>query len=115
VSKYRNIPTVVDGLRFASKAESRRYQELCLLQRAREANERGVAVYTANSVRWFIRQPSFDLPGGVRYIADFLVIWDDGHVTCEDVKGVETAVFKIKKKLFEEKYGPLTIIKGGRK
>jgi len=43
------------------------------------------------------------------------VIWDDGHVTVEDVKGVETAVFKIKKKLFEEKYGPLTIIKGGRK
>lgn len=108
MSKYRNIPTVVDGLRFASKAEARRYQELCLLQRA-------VAVYTANSVRWFIRQPSFDLPGGVRYIADFLVIWDDGHITVEDVKGVETAVFKIKKKLFEEKYGPLTIIKGGRK
>jgi hypothetical protein len=108
VSKYRNIPTVIDGLRFASKAEARRYQELCLLQRA-------VAVYTANSVRWFIRQPSFDLPGGIRYIADFLVIWDDGRITVEDVKGVETQVFKIKKKLFEEKYGPLTIIKGGRK
>ena len=108
MNKYRNIPTVVDGLRFASKAEARRYQELCLLQRA-------VAVYTANSVRWFIRQPSFDLPGGVRYIADFLVIWDDGRITVEDVKGVETQVFKIKKKLFEEKYGPLTIIKGARK
>jgi hypothetical protein len=108
LNKYRNIPTVVDGLRFASKAEARRYQELCLLQRA-------VAVYTANSVRWFLRQPSFDLPGGVRYIADFLVIWDDGRITVEDVKGVETQVFKIKKKLFEEKYGPLTIIKGGRK
>jgi len=108
LNKYRNIPTVVDGLRFASKAEARRYQELCLLQRA-------VAVYTANSVRWFIRQPSFDLPGGVRYIADFLVIWDDGRITVEDVKGVETQVFKIKKKLFEEKYGPLTIIKGARK
>lgn len=108
MSKYRNIPTVIDGLRFASKAEARRYQELCLLQRA-------VAVYTANSVRWFIRQPSFDLPGGIRYIADFLVIWDDGRITVEDVKGVETQVFKIKKKLFEEKYGPLTIIKGGRK
>jgi hypothetical protein len=35
VSKYHAQPTVVDGIRFASKAEARRYGELMLLMKAR--------------------------------------------------------------------------------
>src|SRR3990167_5299112 len=35
-SKYRNVATTVDGIRFASKAEARRYTELKLLERAGE-------------------------------------------------------------------------------
>ena len=88
--KYRNDPTLVDGLRFASKLEARRYGELRDLQ-------------AAGVVAWFIRQPSFDLPGGVRYRADFLVVWSD-HVTVEDCKGMETPVFKLKRRLFEDSY-----------
>jgi hypothetical protein len=33
-SKYHAVPTVVDGVRFASKAEARRYSELQLLAKA---------------------------------------------------------------------------------
>lgn len=101
VSKYRAIPTLVDGIRFASKAEAARYSELKLLQQA-------------GQVRWFIRQPSFDLPAGLRYVADFLVVWEDGTVAVEDVKGMETDVFKMKRKLFEEAYQNLTIVRKGR-
>ena len=108
-SKYRNVPTIIDGLRFSSKAEAARYSELKLLQ-------------AANQVRWFIRQPRFDLGNGIVYVADFLVVWEANersfepvHVTVEDVKGVETDVFKLKKKLFEAKFGALTLITKRRK
>ena len=103
-SKYRNVPTVIDGLRFSSKAEAARYSELKLLQ-------------ATNQVRWFIRQPRFDLGNGIVYVADFLVVWNadettfsDTRVTVEDVKGVETDVFKLKRKLFEAQYDELTLI-----
>jgi hypothetical protein len=108
-SKYRNVPTVIDGHRFASKAEAARYSQLKLLQ-------------AANQVRWFGRQPRFDLGNDITYVADFLVIWNadettfaDTRVTVEDVKGVETDVFRLKRKLFEAKYGELTLITKGRK
>lgn len=97
-SKYRAIPTLVDGIRFASKAEAARYTELKQLQ-------------ADGQIQWFIRQPSFDLPAGLRYVADFLIRWTDGSVSVEDVKGVETDVFKMKRKLFEAQYQNLTIVK----
>lgn len=35
-SKYRNQPTEINGIRFASKKEARRYQDLKLLERAHQ-------------------------------------------------------------------------------
>jgi Protein of unknown function (DUF1064) len=96
-NKYKAIPVVVDGIRFASKAEANRYQQLRILEHAGE-------------VLSFEIQPRFELPAGIRYIADFRVHWKDGHTTIEDVKGVMTAVFRLKKKLFEAQYGQLTLI-----
>jgi len=89
-SKYRAIPTEVDGIRFASKAEANRYCELKLLKHAGE-------------IKAFTLQPSFRLPGGVIYRADFLVIGQNGY-WIEDVKGFETQAFKIKKRLMAELY-----------
>jgi hypothetical protein len=43
----------------------------------------------------------------VKYIADFLVIHNDGSETIEDVKGTKgfmDPVFKLKSKFFESKY-----------
>jgi Protein of unknown function (DUF1064) len=100
-NKYRNVPTLVDGRRFSSKAEAARYQDLRLMQRAGE-------------IDWFILQPRFDLGDGITYVADFLVV-RRGLVSVEDVKGVETAAFKLKRKLFESKYQPLNVIKGKRR
>ena len=90
-SKYRAIRTELDGISFPSKAEARRYNELKLLQQV-------------GRVQWFIRQPSFDVGPKIRYIADFLVLWCDGTVTVEDVKGIETPVFKLKSKLLKQTY-----------
>jgi len=90
-SKYRNVKTEVDGITFDSKAEAQRYSELKLLA-------------AADEIIGFGLQPSFTLPGGIRYRPDFIVCSEDGTVWVEDVKGVETAGFKLKKKLWDEHY-----------
>ncbi len=89
--KYKAKQTEVDGIKFPSQAEANRY---CNLKRLRQAGEDS----------WFIRQPTFDLPGGVRYRADFLIIWQSGEITVEDVKGFKTQAYKIKKKQVEALY-----------
>lgn len=103
-SKYRARPTVIHGFRFASQAEARRYQELMFFGRI-------------GQIRNLELQPRFPLHvGGVRvgvYVADFryeeLVYtsccdaeWRD---VIEDVKGVRTPTYQLKKKMFEAEYG----------
>lgn len=89
--KYRNVPTVVDGIRFDSKAEAKYYSHLCALK-------------VAGLVSYFLRQTPFHLPGGVIYRADFIVFYADGTVAVVDVKGVITKEFAIKKRLVEATY-----------
>jgi hypothetical protein len=90
-SKYNASPTTVDGIRFDSKKEAKRYGELKLLQQA-------------GSVVMFLMQTPFILPGNTRYRVDFQVFWHDGRVTFEDTKGRETETFKLKKRQVEELY-----------
>lgn len=40
----------------------------------------------------------------IKYIADFLITYNDGHQEVIDVKGVKTPDFKIKEKIFNFKY-----------
>lgn len=96
-SKFRAIRTEVDGRSFASKLEARRYKQL-------------VQLHKGGMIRWFTCQVPFQLAPGIKYVCDFLVVWSDGRITIEDVKGVETKEFKIKKKLFEPLYGTLTVL-----
>lgn len=71
--KYRNTRTEVGGLKFDSKHEARVYQELMLRKEAGE-------------IRAVVRQPKFDLPGGIAYYADFAVIYPDNRVEFWDAK-----------------------------
>jgi hypothetical protein len=95
-NKWGNVPTVVDGIRFASKAEAKRYGELKLAERAGEiVNLR--------------RQPRFALTVDgqkyATYVGDFA--YQEGRkprLVVEDVKGVETATFKLKWKLAKALY-----------
>lgn len=89
-NKYGNEKTDVDNIRFDSKAESQRYGELKMMERG-------------GLIHGFEMQVPYDLEvNGVlicKYIADFVITWPDGLVTVEDVKGVQTPEFKLKKKL----------------
>lgn len=101
-SKFRAKPTIVHGFRFASKAEARRYEELLLLGQAGE-------------IRNLELQPRFDLDvDGVKvatYVADFAYEERIGagpaigwrHVV-EDVKGVKTPMYRLKKKFAETQH-----------
>ncbi len=93
IRKYRNIPTVVDGISFDSKAEARRYGELKLLQRAGE-------------IAGLELQPKFVLSiNGIKickYIGDFAYCVVNGGRVVEDVKSPATRanrVYQLKKRL----------------
>lgn len=89
--KYRNQKTEVDGHVFDSQAEANRYSELKIMERS-------------GLIKGFMIQPSFWLGPGIRYRPDFLVCGADGRIWTEDVKGYKTKEFKLKQKMFIEKY-----------
>jgi len=102
-NKYRNVRTEYRGITFASKAEAQYAEMLDLL--------------TANGeVAWWMPQPRLRLGADTIYQPDFFVV----EPTCAyfvDVKGAETAVFRMKKNLWK-KYGPCELrvvsLKNGR-
>ena len=100
MSKYYNKKTQVDMYVFDSIAESKRYKELKLLERAGEIKDLELQPH-------FLLQEGFKKNGKtyrkIEYIADFQYI-ENGKVVIEDVKGKETEVFKLKRKLFEHEY-----------
>lgn len=105
MNKYRNKKVKINNYVFDSIAESKRYKELALLERAK-------------IIKRLQLQPRFLLQEGFRkngetfrpifYVADFMYE-EKGQVIVEDVKGMETKDFKIKRKLFEYKYQDLTL------
>ena len=78
-NKYKNKKTVIDGIKFSSKKEAIRPK--------------------------FLLQEKFIGPNGekirdINYIADFLYIDKERGVIVEDVKGIKTEIYKLKRKLF---------------
>jgi hypothetical protein len=94
--KFKAKPTETDGIKFSSKKEAKRYNNLKMLKNIGE-------------VLFFLRQVPFHLPGGVKYVCDFLIFWTNGEVTIEDVKGFKTESYKAKKKMVETLY-PVEIL-----
>jgi hypothetical protein len=105
--KYGAIATVADGVRFASKAEARRYQELKMLERA-------------GAIVQLELQPEFPLYAACElpivperdplklgiYRGDFQYVdARNGEVILEDVKGHPTPLYKWKRKHVLAQYG----------
>ena len=98
--KYNAKKVKVDGISFDSKKEANRYFELKMLERAGKIKELKLQPK-------FLLQDGFERDGkkyrAIFYIADFEYI-KDGKRIVEDVKGVRTDVYKLKKKMFLKKY-----------
>jgi hypothetical protein len=100
VSKYRNKRTAYNGIIYDSKAEASKAAELDLLVKAGE-------------IDFYLRQIPFPLPGGIIYRADFLVFTKSGYrlwdIEIIEVKGYSNKEWKMKEKLFREKYPNLVL------
>ncbi len=124
-AKYNAVRVTVGSVTFDSKAEERRYYQL-----RNDPNVKEVEVHPTYEIFPAVRKclrckELFELPiskcpnkgckgkllvlRSISYVADFRVTYMDGRVEIEDVKGVETEVFKLKRKLFEAAYPDLTL------
>jgi hypothetical protein len=106
VRKYGNQPTEVDGLRFDSRAEAKRYQELRLMEMAGEII--GLSVHPRYTLVDGFRTKDGRWVGKITYAADFA--YTDratGRVVVEDVKGTRSQAYAIKRKLFLYKFDRL--------
>lgn len=101
-SKYRAKKTEVDGIKFDSKREANRYCELKLLEKANEIRNLEL------QPRFLLQDKFKDKTGTthrkIEYVADFMYVDKDNKKIVEDVKGVLTDVYKIKKKMFLKIY-----------
>jgi hypothetical protein len=101
-SKYHSKRIKVDGIYFDSQLEADKYNDLKLQLRM-------------GTIAGFCRQAEFILQEGfavtkpIAYRADFIVFLLDGTFEIIDTKGVEIEVFKIKKKMFVNKFPKLDL------
>lgn len=107
-NKYNARKTVVDGIRFDSQAEANYYLFLKSEKQAGRIND-------------FDRQQRIELRGEngsliAHYKIDFTVYHNDGLTEFVEVKGYITSTWRMKWKLFEDKFGKdhrykLTVVK----
>lgn len=101
-NKYGAKPTVVDGIRFASQKEALRYVTLKQMERAGEIA--GLELQHPIELIAFGVGDKLVVVG--RYICDFKYFdRRRDEPVYEDVKGVRTDVYKLKKKIVEANYG----------
>ena len=108
MNKYFNKKVIVDGIKFDSKKEAKRYTELKLLKQSGLIKELELQ-------KVFELQPKYTNSKGehiraITYKCDFFYYDNEKQqYIVEDTKGYITEVYKIKKKLFEYEYPNLTL------
>lgn len=103
MSKYYSRKVIIDEIKFDSKKEGNRYLELKLLLKAGKIRDLELQ-------KKFELQPKYKMNNktirAISYVADFVYFdVDKKEMIVEDTKGFRTEVYKLKKKLFEYKYG----------
>lgn len=108
MNKYFNRKVIVDGMKFDSKAEARRWRDLFWLQNG------GVIRDLQRQVRYELIPRQYDENGktlerSLDYIADFVYVDEHDNLVVEDVKGYKNgpayALFTAKRKLMLWRYG----------
>lgn len=102
-NKYRNKKVYVDNIKFDSKKESEEYLKLKYLQKIGEIKELKLQVPYELIPKYKINNK---IVRKCVYVADFTYITTkDDKLHIVDTKGFKTDVYRLKKKLFEYKYG----------
>ena len=101
-TKYGNRKSVADGISFDSKHERDIYLKLKTAEKCGTIRDLQLQVP-------FVLQDKYTINGktirAIKYIADFTFINEQGQLEVWDAKGIKTDVYKLKKKIFEYKYG----------
>jgi len=103
-SKYRNKPIVIDGIKFRSTKEGRRYKDLKLLQAAGEI--RGLTlqetfVIKVNGIKICSYRCDFQYEEKGKILGG----GQDWVLIIEDCKGYKTPAYRMKRKLMEAVFG----------
>lgn len=110
--KFKNVPTEIDGIRFASKREAKRYCELRLLEKAGHISSLEIQPafkFEVNGRPVLIRSAGFPNGRQAKYVADF-AYWDGEKRVVEDSKGFSTPEYKLKKALVEALFPAVRIM-----
>lgn len=107
-NKYKNRKAEIDGIRFDSIKEARRYRQLRAMEETGEISELRLQVtfYLSDQNK---RDPEGHAIRPVKYVADF-VYTQDGQTIVEDVKGYKDSgnsayrIFRIKQKLMYDRF-----------
>lgn len=99
-SKYGNRRTEYDGVLYDSKAEAEFARTLDICRKASKESDRVVS--WERQVAYVVEIKGKKI---FTYKADFKVRYADGSEKVYDVKGVRTAVYRIKKKAVEAQFG----------
>jgi len=109
-SKYRNKTTEVNGIKFSSKKEAKRYKDLKLLQAAGEI--RGLTlqetfIIKVNGIKICSYTCDFQYQErGINEQTDSgVIVSDNWQDVIEDCKGYKTPAYKLKKKLMQAVFG----------
>lgn len=125
MGKIYHKETVIDGIKFDSKTESEYYEYLIhnkaaldiktielqpkfLLQEkyilAKDGRVFKESLYTEKEFKKLQREFPGCTVQPINYIADFKITYNDNTIDIVDVKGIKTADFKLKEKMFNFKY-----------
>lgn len=114
--KYKNKKVTLNGISFDSKKEAMRYDVLSLLE------QQGQISQLKRQVKYVLIPAQYEhwtdysksergrkckklVEREVAYYADFVYLDKNGETVVEDVKGIKTEVYKIKRKLMLHVYG----------
>jgi len=106
-AKYHNVKNEYQGIQFDSLKETAYYKKLLILQKYGEVVKIELQPEYPYIITYCLPLPSDqgnNLIQKVKYIADFLVTYADGHVEIADVKGIKTAIYRRKKRIVEKLY-----------
>jgi hypothetical protein len=108
MSKYHNKKVVFNNIKFDSKFEAKRYGELLLLEKAGAITnlelQKSFELIPTQYETLANGKRGKCLERAVTYKADFVYI-ENGKQVVEDVKGMKTKDYIIKRKLMLHKYG----------
>lgn len=107
VHKYHAVPVTMNGRRFASKAECWRFMDLQLMEQAGEITDLECQPeFPIHVVKLYRNGWPIEIATVAKYIADFQYTdLKTGEIVVEDVKGVRTSTYTLKRKLVEAIHG----------